>query len=69
MYGNRKKSKMQTFRNAIPHQAVQIAQARHDELLAARVPDAVAHHAGPSSAQIASATRRPSTADETIPPA
>ena len=50
-------------------QVVQVAQARHDELLAARVPDAVAHHAGPSSAQIASATRRPSTADETIPPA
>src|SRR6266568_5729953 len=51
---------------------VEHPEARDDELLARRVPHPVgpqAGHAGPSSAQIASATLRPSTADETIPPA
>ena len=50
-------------------QVVEHRQARNEQLISLRVPDAIAHHAGPSSAQIASATRRPSTAEETMPPA
>ncbi len=52
---------------------VQVAEGGDDQLLTLGVADEVAGggpaHAASSSAQMASATRRPSTAEETMPPA